>query len=51
MMGVVWVDISTFPARVPTELGGDSSDIRSHMSSVGVDSFAGLGPFATPKAH
>jgi hypothetical protein len=32
--------------------GGDSSDRGSRMSSIGVvDSFAGLGPSAIPKAH
>ena len=52
MMGVVCIGVSTFLARAPTSgVGGDNSDKGSSMSSVGVDSFAGLGPFAIPKAH
>jgi hypothetical protein len=53
MMGIVCTGIFTFHARAPMlGFGGDSSDRGSRMSSIGVvDSFAGLGPSAIPKAH
>ena len=53
MMAVVCTGVSTFHASAPTSgVGGDSSDRGSRMSLIGVvDSFAGLGPFAIPKAH
>ena len=51
MMADVSASVSTSPARAPTKLGGNNSDRGSRMSSVGVDSFAGLDPFAILKAH